>query len=75
MNLPEGAFYMFPSIKKFKMSSEEFCDRLLEKAKVAIVPGSAFGAGGEGYVRISYACSMEQLKEALTRIEIEINKW
>jgi aminotransferase len=68
-NLPMGAFYMFPSIKKFKMPSDDFCERLLKEAKVAVVPGSAFGIGGEGYMRISYAYSMEQLKEAADRIE------
>lgn len=68
-NLPMGAFYMFPSIKKFNMKSEEFCERLLKEAGVAVVPGSAFGVGGEGYMRISYAYSMEQLKEAADRIE------
>lgn len=71
INLPEGAFYIFPSIKKLKMSSEEFCLRLLEEAGVAVVPGSAFGVLGEGYFRISYACSISKLDDALTRIE----KW
>lgn len=75
VSLPDGAFYMFPSIKKFKMNSEAFCNKLLENAKVAVVPGSAFGKGGEGYIRISYAYSMEELKEALNRIEEEISKW
>lgn len=70
-NLPKGAFYMFPSIKQFNISSEEFCERLLKEAKVAVVPGSAFGTGGEGYIRISYSYSMEELREALDRIE----KW
>jgi aminotransferase len=70
-NLPMGAFYMFPSIERFNMKSEEFCEKLLKEAGVAIVPGSAFGAGGEGYIRISYAYSMEQLKEAADRME----KW
>lgn len=74
VNLPKGAFYIFPSIKKFNMSSDEFCERLLKEGNVAIVPGSAFGKGGEGYVRISYAYSMEQLKEALDRIEQWIKK-
>jgi len=69
--LPRGAFYIFPSIKKFSMSSEEFCTRLLHEAKVAIVPGSAFGTGGEGYIRISYSYSLEVLKEGLDRME----KW
>lgn len=68
-NMPMGAFYMFPSIKKFNMKSEEFCERLLKEAGVAAVPGYAFGAGGEGYMRISYAYSMEQLEEAADRIE------
>lgn len=64
-----GAFYVFPSIKKFGISSEEFATRLLEKEKVAIVPGTAFGDSGEGFMRISYAYSMDRLKEALNRIE------
>lgn len=68
-NVPMGAFYMFPSIKKFNMKSDEFCERLLKEAGVAVVPGSAFGIGGEGHMRISYAYSMEQLKEASDRIE------
>lgn len=71
VNCPEGAFYIFPSIKKFKTSSEEFCSRLLEEAGVAVVPGSAFGTLGEGHLRISYACSIEKLGQALFKIE----KW
>lgn len=66
---PNGAFYIFPSIKKFGLSSEEFCERLLREAKVAVVPGSAFGLGGEGYMRISYCSSIEVLKESLDRME------
>jgi aspartate/tyrosine/aromatic aminotransferase len=66
---PQGAFYVFPSIKKFNMTSEEFATKLLEEQKIAIVPGTAFGDSGEGYVRVSYAYSMERLKEALSRIE------
>ena len=69
MHLPKGAFYMFPCIRKFNMASDEFCERLLKEAGVAIVPGTAFGSGGEGYIRISYAYSMEQLKECVKRIE------
>ena len=65
----EGAFYVFPSIKKFGLSSEEFATRLLMEEKVAIVPGTAFGDCGEGFMRISYAYSLERLKEALDRIE------
>lgn len=66
---PEGAFYIFPSIKKFGMTSEEFATRLLNEQKVAIVPGSAFGECGEGYLRVSYAYSIEELKEALGRLD------
>lgn len=66
---PEGAFYVFPSIKKFGMSAEEFATRLLEEEKVALVPGTAFGDCGEGFLRISYAYSLKQIKEALVRLE------
>lgn len=66
---PEGAFYVFPSIKRFGICSEEFATRLLMEEKVAVVPGTAFGDSGEGYLRISYAYSINQLKEALGRIE------
>ena len=66
---PFGAFYIFPSIKKFGMSSDEFATALLTEQKVAVVPGTAFGDSGEGYVRISYAYSLKRLKEALSRIE------
>ena len=65
---PYGAFYTFPSIKEFRMSSDEFATRFLEEEKVAVVPGTAFGACGEGFLRISYAYSLEQLKEALGRL-------
>ncbi|GAA0075785.1 aminotransferase class I/II-fold pyridoxal phosphate-dependent enzyme [Clostridium sp. CTA-5] len=66
---PKGAFYIFPSIKKFNMSSEEFCTRLLREGKVACVPGSAFGELGEGYMRISYCYSDDVLTEAFNRLE------
>ena len=66
---PLGAFYVFPCIKEFGMSSEEFATRLLEEEEVAIVPGTAFGDSGEGFLRISYAYSIENLKEALSRLE------
>ncbi len=66
---PYGAFYVFPSIKQFGMSSDDFCTSLLKAKKVAVVPGTAFGDCGEGFVRISYAYSIENLKEALGRIE------
>lgn len=72
--LPEGAFYMFPDIREFNMSSEEFAVDLLNQEKVAVVPGSAFGKSGEGFVRISYAYSIAELKEALARIEHYIEK-
>lgn len=67
--LPEGAFYVFPSIKNFKMTSEEFCTKLLQEEKVVVVPGNAFGESGEGYVRISYAYSLEDLSKALSHVE------
>lgn len=66
---PEGAFYLFPSIQKLKLNSFDFASQLLEKEKVAVVPGSAFSSFGEGYIRISYACSLEVLEEALNRME------
>lgn len=71
---PFGAFYVFPSIKEFGLTSEEFATRLLQQEKVAVVPGTAFGTSGEGYVRISYAYSIEDLKEALERVEHFINR-
>ncbi|MFR2254932.1 MAG: aminotransferase class I/II-fold pyridoxal phosphate-dependent enzyme, partial [Clostridium sp.] len=66
---PLGAFYTFPNISRFGMTSEEFATKLLMEEKVAVVPGTAFGACGEGFVRISYAYSLKSLKEALSRIE------
>jgi aminotransferase len=66
---PDGAFYLFPSIKKFNMPSFDFAVSLLEKEKVAVVPGDAFSVQGEGYIRISYAYSMEILEEGLDRLE------
>ena len=65
---PFGAFYMFPCIKEFGMTSEEFATKLLEEENVAAVPGSAFGESGEGFLRISYAYSMDNLKEAMERL-------
>ena len=65
---PYGAFYVFPDISEFGMGSEEFCTKLLEAENVAVVPGSAFGACGDRHVRISYAYSIEELKEAMARI-------
>jgi len=66
---PEGAFYVFPNISRFGLSSEEFCQKLLMDYGVAIVPGSAFGTCGEGFVRISYAYSIEHIAQALGRLE------
>ena len=66
---PEGAFYVFPRIDNFGMTSEAFCQKLLDEKRVAIVPGSAFGAGSEGFARISYAYSIDHLTIALDRIE------
>lgn len=66
---PYGAFYVFPSIRKFGLSSEEFAEKLLKEEKVAVVPGNAFGASGEGFIRISYAYSLDNLKKAMERME------
>ena len=66
---PFGAFYIFPSIRQFGLTSDEFATQLLHRKKVAVVPGTAFGKSGEGFIRISYAYSLEQLKLALDRIE------
>ncbi len=71
---PFGAFYVFPNISEFGMSSEEFATRLLEEEKVAVVPGTAFGACGEGHLRISYAYSLDDLKEAIARVEHFVEK-
>ena len=71
---PFGAFYVFPCIKEFGMTSEEFATRLLEEERVAVVPGSAFGECGEGFLRISYAYSLDDLKIALGRLGKFIRK-
>lgn len=71
---PYGAFYVFPCIKKFGMSSDEFCTRLLKEEKLAVVPGNAFGDCGEGYIRISYAYSLDNLKAAMERFERFISR-
>ena len=68
-NNPQGAFYIFVNVKSLGMSSMEVAEYLLEHAKVAMVPGSAFGSEGEGYLRLSYACSYEDLQEACKRIK------
>lgn len=67
---PEGAFYIFPSIRKTGLSSQEFCEQLIEKHRVAVVPGDAFGKCGEGYIRVSYAYSLQHIKTALERIRL-----
>jgi aminotransferase len=66
---PRGAFYMFPSIKKYGMSSEDFCESFLRAERVAIIPGTAFGQGGEGFARLCYASSVDNISEALTRLK------
>ena len=71
---PEGAFYIFPSIKSTGLTSNEFCERLLMDQKVAVVPGTAFGDCGEGFIRVSYAYSIKQINTAIERIEKFLNK-
>ena len=66
---PKGAFYVFPNISRFGMTSEKFCQELLRQKKVAMVPGDAFGSSGEGFVRISYAYSMKHLELAMRKLE------
>lgn len=70
----QGAFYLFPCIKKFGMSSDEFAERLLAEQKLAVVPGNAFGRSGEGFLRISYAYSLKSLEKSMDRIEKFIEK-
>ncbi len=71
---PEGAFYVFPSIQKTGLTSEEFCSRLLKEKHVAVVPGTAFGACGEGFIRISYCYSVTHITEALRRMRDFVNE-
>lgn len=71
---PQGAFYVFPCIKSTGLTSEQFCEELLKDQLVACVPGSAFGEAGEGYIRVSYAYSIEQLKEATKKIRVFLEK-
>ena len=71
---PQGAFYIFPDIRKFGLTSDEFCGRLLNEFRCAIVPGTAFGDSGEGFARISYAYSVKHITEALARIERFVKK-
>ena len=65
---PEGAFYVFPCIKSTGLSSDEFCERLIMEKRVAVVPGTAFGNCGEGFIRVSYCYSIENIKKAIDRI-------
>jgi len=71
---PQGAFYIFPSIQQFGMNSEEFCDFLLKEARVAVVPGSAFGKLGEGFVRFSYTTDYENVEKAMERVKVALKK-
>ena len=71
---PKGAFYTFPSIQSTGLSSDEFCERLLREERVAVVPGTAFGLGGEGFIRVSYCYSVEHIIKALARIERFLKK-
>jgi aspartate/methionine/tyrosine aminotransferase len=71
---PSGAFYIFPSIKKYGLSSKKFCDYLLEEARVAVVPGDAFGQGGEGYIRFSYTTSYENIEKGMERVRSALKK-
>lgn len=72
---PKGAFYIFPDIRCTGMTSAEFCEKLVQEEKVAVVPGTAFGAQGEGFVRISYAASMDTIQEALKRMARFVEKY
>ena len=71
---PQGAFYVFPCIRSTGLTSDEFCEKLLEDQKVACVPGTAFGPAGEGFIRVSYAYSLEELKIATQKIKIFVEK-
>jgi aspartate/methionine/tyrosine aminotransferase len=71
---PQGAFYIFPSIKKFGLSSEEFCDYLLEEARVAVIPGDAFGQLGEGHVRFAYTTSYENIEKGMEKVKSALEK-
>ena len=70
---PKGAFYVFPDIRSTGLSSDEFCERFLREQRVAVIPGSAFGPGGEGFVRACYAASMKDIAESIRRMEIFLN--
>ncbi len=72
--MPQGAFYAFPKIESTGLDDDQFAHKLLKEEKVAVVPGSAFGAGGSGFVRCSYATSYEKIEKALDRIESFVNR-
>lgn len=74
-HLPKGAFYIFPDIRSTGLTSDEFCEQLLNEQKVACVPGTAFGEAGEGFVRVSYAYSIDHIREAIERIEVFMQKF
>lgn len=67
-NHPKGAFYLFPDVSAFGMNSKQFCNKLLDEAKVVCVPGSAFGECGEGFMRVSYTAEKDKLEQAIERI-------
>ena len=71
---PEGAFYIFPDVRSTGLDSDTFCERLLREQHVAVVPGTAFGASGEGFIRVSYCYSLEHIVEAVKRIEVFLHK-
>ena len=72
--MPKGAFYAFPSIKSTGLTSDEFCERVLREGHVAVIPGSSFGAGGEGFIRVCYCYSIEEIEEGVKRIKDFVNK-
>lgn len=74
-HLPHGAFYIFPDIRNTGLRSDEFCEQLLSEQKVACVPGTAFGSAGEGFIRVSYAYSIDHIREAIERIDIFMEKF
>ena len=74
-HMPQGAFYVFPSISCTGLSSEDFCEKLLDEENLALVPGNAFGDAGEGYVRISYAYSLQEIKQAIEKLEHFLSKY
>lgn len=72
---PEGAFYVFPNISVTGMDSETFCERLLKEEKVAVIPGTAFGDSGEGFVRVTYCYPVQHIKQALEKIRNFVARW